>query len=200
MLLELVSGQEGKFDAFADFLQEDFPKFVRSNPSVSRAMERYGMFLAFEPGADPTEREKALRVTLDPGKRQRIMLRSLVWGLPPDILIMSGRFADFAGFFNPRGKKIVVDKDLVLLWQDDPEHPNISRLIRAVLVHELVHYYNDLVLPGTTIYEKAEGHFERFFSAEAFSPLGWKKIDYIPDKTILDLWRSQMEDRPGQPK
>jgi hypothetical protein len=196
MRLELVSGQEGKFDAFADFLQGDFPKFVLSNHSVAVALERYGMFLAFEPGADPVERAKALRIRVDPGKRRRLLLRALVWGLPPDVLIMSGKSGDFAGFYNPRGKKIVVDKDLVLLWQDDPTHLNISRLMRAVLVHELVHYFNDLLLPGTTLYEKAEGHLNKFFSAEAYGPLNWKPIDYIPDGTILDMWESQMQNRP----
>jgi hypothetical protein len=198
MLLELVPEQKGKFDRFADFLQGDFPSFVLSNPSVCRAMEKYGTFVAVEPGVPEAERKKVAGKAPEPGKRRRILLRSLVWGLPPTVMVMNlfGEESNPAGLYDPASKRIIILKDLVLLWQDEPSHKNLSRLIRAVLVHELVHFYNDEVVPGTTMYSGPGHHFNKHFSEEAYGPLGWSRSDYIVFAEVMKLWKSQAESVP----
>jgi hypothetical protein len=195
MLLELVPEQKGKFDRFAEFLQGDFPNFVLSNRSVCSAMEKYGTFLAVEPDVPAAQRKEVAGTTPAPDVRRRILLRSLVWGLPPTVMVMDlfgvGESSNPAGLYDPAAKRIIIHKDLVLFWQDEPEHKNLSRLIRAVLVHELVHYYNDVVLPGTTIYSGHGQHFNTHFSREAYGPLGWSTSDYVVFADVMKVWKSQ---------
>src|SRR5262245_32308344 len=195
MLLELVPEQKGKFDRFAEFLKGDFRQFVLSNRSVCAAMQKYGMFVTVEPDVPADQRKQVADKAPEPDVRKRILLNALVWGLPPKVMVMDlsggGEAANPAGLYDPSAKRIVIHKDLVTLWQDDPEHKNLSRLIRAVLVHELVHFYNDEVLPGTTIYSGTGPHFNTHFSREAYGPLGWSVSDYVVFADVMKLWKSQ---------
>jgi hypothetical protein len=202
MMLLLVPEQAGKFTKFEQWLRDDLPACVWNNPSILKALEKWGMILAVEPASDgppgkpvtPPERMAALRKAqqrnLSPSERRRILLRPLLWGTAPEIMVMGsgmwlGRGAHAAGTYDPDTDRITILKGLVEAWQADPDDDVLARSLTAVVLHELVHFYNDQVIPGTDLYAGETIHLTQF-AFEAFAPLGWRPYQYTLDRDVLE--------------
>jgi hypothetical protein len=188
-----VPEQAGRFGRLEQCIQWDLPAFVWNHASILQALERYGLLLAVDDSAPPAQRQAALRGAQQKGltasERRRILLRALLWGTPPDVMVMGSNMwfgvgSDAAAFYNPETDTIVILRQLVEAWESDPDDDVLGRIMPAVILHELVHYYNDQVLPGTDLYGGDTIHLQGF-AKEAFAPLGWKSWQYTPDADVL---------------
>jgi hypothetical protein len=93
---------------------------------------------------------------------------------------------DWAGFYIRSTDNIAIYRPLVEQWELAPKNKVLYRGLVAVVLHELVHYFNDQVLPGSLVHSEP-GHLRDTFHREAFAPLGWDRAHYGVIKEVLEI-------------
>ena len=190
MKLLLVSEQQGKYAKLEGFLQKDLPRFVRSHSSVCLALIKYGMLTSLVDSIPDFHNQGSL--PNDFAKRRALLEKGLKWGTPPTIMVMGpekflGKKANWWGFYNQTTDSITLYKPLVEQWQKKPTDKILYRAMVVVVLHELVHFFNDQILPGSSVHTNS-GHLRNSFHREAFekSPLSWEPAHHLVPKEVLE--------------
>ena len=180
MKLLRVPEQSGKFKLFDSLLRKELPRFVRQHPSVCRAVIKYGMLPDLVDSIPDFHHLGTLPD--DPLKRRRMLFKALAGGMPPTVMVMGHGMMlsgndDWFGNFNPGTGYITVYRPLVEQWELKPDNKVLRRGVIAVVLHELVHYFNEQIIPSSKI-NTQPGHLRATFHREAFAPLGWERAHY----------------------
>ena len=117
---------------------------------------------------------------MQPGTSPKIMVMSR------DMFVGSSDPEGWYGTYDPKKKTIVLDKSLVVQWQKMPDDKILRRGMITVMLHELVHFLNHEVRPGTSIHSE-RGHLKGTFHKEAFEspPLSWEAAHHMMYREIL---------------
>jgi hypothetical protein len=175
MDLFLIPEQLSHYEKLRAFLGRELPTFVNKYSTVREALIKYGKV------GELTSRN--LVVTA--------LSRALEWGTPPKVMVMArdmfvGGSDDWYGTYDPKKKMIVLSKSLVTQWQKTPDDKVLRRAMITVMLHELVHFLNHEVRPGTTIHSE-RGHLKGTFQREAFEkpPLSWEPTHHMMYREVL---------------
>ena len=174
-----VSSQKNKLSAFESFLRKDIALLIRTKPSVKKAMMKYGL-LDFVPdfhhnGTLPDSQ----------AKRDAIITKMLTWGTAPTFMVMNDT-GDAFGIYMPGVQNIRIYKDLVETWEGNQKDKVLCRGLMATVIHEMVHYLNDVILPSNSMHT-GPNHLRKNFHHEAFGPLSWDRGHYQVLAPVLKL-------------
>ncbi len=190
MNLYLVPKQRGLFARFERFLRVEIPIFVRRHRTVCLALIKHGMLTKLIDSIPDFHNQGVLPDTF--AKRRAILDKALRWGTPPKVIVGGRNMfiggnsgGGWWGAYNPVTDMITLYKPLVEQWQMNPRDKILYRAMVAVVLHELVHFFNDQVLPGSKV-NAEPGHLKTFHK-EAFEkpPLGWERAHHTPITEIL---------------
>jgi hypothetical protein len=171
MKMQLVSSQRGQFAPFEKLLKSGIPQLVRRHPKVFVAMIDYGLILHPRLERAAARHRGVSRIPKTYREGRPIIERALSWGTAPTIMVMDSKLSlgssNWYGNYKSSTKTITIHKPLVVAWQAEPADLILCRAVIVVVLHELVHYLNDLVLPGSSIHTE-DYHLRKDFHVKAF--------------------------------
>jgi hypothetical protein len=191
------SSQVTKFPAFGRLLDPELLLFVHGNPTVYEALIHHGMY----PPADETRVWASRWALRDPRDLKRLLWLTLFPATPPEVMLMdfatAGGGNDWLGTYH--SGYITIYKPLVERWEElealrttgaiSAEQEGVRillwRNVVAVLLHELLHFFNDKIYPAHPL-NTGLNHFPRF-GLEAFGTLGWEGADYEGYEEVLKM-------------